>query len=236
MIFRHDNFAAVRGEHADGGFVEFGKSDVGDAAREKGDARATRACGRKGLAKAPEEKIVVDVRKKAIAFGEAEKLENAHAPRDGLQTGALIEAKKPSGVFDEMRSGEEMPENEIARDAREPGAFVVAFDASAGVLDELAVFDAGGAGGFAGTAVETFVDVIDEGSADGDGRRRMVMQLALKNLDHLVDAAARRIGFEIPQAVSGAGGQAKAAVDAACIILVRWRGAGNGGRLHGSAC
>ena len=131
------------------------------------------------------------MRKKAIAFGEAEKLENAHTARDGLQTGTLIEAKKPGGVFDEMGSGEEMPEDEIARDAREPGTLVVAFDASAGMFDEFSILNAGGAGGFAGAAVETFVDVVDEGSADGDGRRRMVRKLALKDVDHLINAAAR---------------------------------------------
>src|SRR5207245_6464118 len=116
--------------------------------------------GGKRLAKAGEEKIVVDAREKAIAFGEPEKLEDAHAARDGLQAGALIEAEKPGGVFDEMRSGEQVAENKIARDAREPGALVVAFDASASVLNELTVFDAGGAGSFASAAVETFIDVI----------------------------------------------------------------------------
>jgi len=135
-----------------------------------------------------------------------------------------------------MRGGEKVPENEIARDTSEPGALVVAFDASAGVLDELAVFDAGGASSFASAAVETFIDVIDEGIADGDGRRRMVIQVTLKDVDHLVDAAAGRIGFEIPQAVRGTGAQAEAAVDAAGVILVGGRGAGNGGRWHGSAC
>ena len=135
-----------------------------------------------------------------------------------------------------MRSGEQVAENKIARDAREPGALVVAFDASASVLNELAVFDAGGAGSFASAAVETFIDVIDKGIAEGDGRRRMVIQVALKDMDHLVDAAAGRIGFEIPETVGGAGAQAKAAVDAASVILVGGRGARNGGRWHGSAC
>ena len=54
----------------------------------------------------------------------------------------------------------------MARDAGEERALVVALDERAGVLDELAVLDGGGAGGFAGAAVEAFVDVLDEGFCD----------------------------------------------------------------------
>src|SRR5580692_8040360 len=107
---------------------------------------------------------------------------------------------------------EKPPEREIARDAAEERALIVALDEGAGVLDELAVLDAGGAGGFAGAAVETFVDVIDEGVGDG-----LLFRL---DVDHLVDAAAGGIGFEIPEAVGGTGVEAEAAMDAAGIVLV----------------
>ena len=86
-----DDFAAVGGEDADGCFVELGKSDVGDAASEEGDASAARTGGGKRPAEAAEEKIVVDAREETFALGETEKFQDADAARDGLQAGALIE-------------------------------------------------------------------------------------------------------------------------------------------------
>src|SRR5213078_41534 len=62
---------------------------------------------------------------------------------------------------------------------------VGAVDAGAGMLNELSIFDAGRAGRFARPAVQAFVDVIDEGIGDG-----LLVQF---DLDHLMDAAARRI-------------------------------------------
>ncbi len=183
LIFWDDDFAAVGGEDADGGFVELRKSDVGDASSEEGDAGAARTGGGKSQAEAAEEKIVVDAREKTFALGEAEKFQDADTARDGLQAGALIEAKNARGVDDAMRIGEQVPENEIARDAGEPGAGIVALDAGAGVLDEFSIFDAGRAGGFAGAAVEAFVDVVDERIGDG-----LLVQL---DVDHLMDAATR---------------------------------------------
>src|SRR5229473_5143325 len=154
LILGDDHFAAVGGEDADGGFVELGESDVGDAAGEEGHAGAARAGGGKRRAEMAVEKVVVDAREEAFAFGEPEKLQDADAARDGLQAGALIEAKNARGVDDAMRLREKVPENEIARGAGEPGARIVALDARAGVLDEFSIFDAGGAGGFASAAVE----------------------------------------------------------------------------------
>jgi hypothetical protein len=56
-----------------------------------------------------------------------------------------------------------------------------------------------------------------------------VLELALGDMDHLVDAAAGGIGFEIPEAVGRTGIEAKAAVDAAGVVLVRGNLAGDGG-------
>ncbi len=171
------------------------------------------------------EKIVVDAREEPFAFGESEKFQDADAAGDGLQPGTLIEAQNARGVDDAMRFGEKMPENKVARGAGEPGAGIVAFDVRAGVLDEFSIFDAGGAGSFASAAVEAFVDVVDEGFGDG-----LLVQL---DLDHLVNAAARRIGFEVPEAIGGAGVKAEAAVDAAGIVLVNGSLARDSGRWHG---
>src|SRR6266576_169512 len=226
-IFSRD-FAAVGGKDADGGFVELRKSDVGDAAGEEGDAGAARTGGGKRPAEAAEEKMVVDARQETFALGETEKFQDADAARDGLQAGALIETQNACGVNDAVRIGEQVPENEVARDASEPGAGIVALDARAGVLDEFSIFDPGGAGGFAGAAVETFVDVVDEGIRDG-----LLVQF---DMNHLMDAAARRIGFEVPQAIGGAGIEAEAAMDTASIVLVDRSLAGDGGREHGLGC
>jgi len=51
-----------------------------------------------------------------------------------------------------------------------------------------------------------------------------------------VDAAAGGIGFEIPEAVGWAGVEAKAAVDAASVVLVDGSLAGHGGRGHVGGC
>ncbi len=225
LVFWDDHFAAVGGEDADGGFVELRECDVGDASGEKRDAGAAGAGGGKRGAEAAVEKIVVDAREEAFALGEAEKLQNTDAARDGLQAGALIEAKNARGVDDAMGFGEKVPENEIARGAGEPRAGIVAFDVRAGVLDEFSVFDAGGAGGFASAAVEAFVDVIDERFGDG-----LLVQL---DLDHLVDAPARRVGLEVPQPIGGTGVEAEAAMDAAGIVLVNGNLARDSGRWHG---
>jgi len=105
---------------------------------------------------------------------------------------------------------------------------MVALNACAGVLDELAVLDAGGAGGFAGAAVEAFINVIDEGVGDGSA--------VLRDVHHLADAAARGVGFETPEAVGGASVEAEPAVDAAGVVLVDGGWARDGGRGHGSGC
>jgi len=140
----------------------------------------------------------------------------------------LIEAQDARGVDDAVRLGEKVPENKVARGADEPGAGIVALDARAGVLDEFSIFDAGGAGGFAGAAVEAFVDVIDEGFGDG-----LLVQL---DLDHLVDAAAGRIGLEVPEAIGGTGVKAEAAMDAAGVVLVDGIEAGDGWWRHDLVC
>jgi hypothetical protein len=228
LILGHDHFAAVGGEHADSGFIEAGKCDIGDAAGKESHARAARPRSGKSFAEAVEEKLVVDWREQSFALGKAEQLENSDTACDGLQSGALIEAEKTSGVFHEMRSAEEMTEEEIANESCEPGALVIALDARASVLHQLSILDSRGAGGFASSAVETFVDVVGKGVGDGRGRLLMIRELVLRDADHLVDAAARRIGFEIPKTIRGARVEAEAAVNATGVVFVGGRGAGNG--------
>ena len=72
LPFWNDDLAAVGGEHANGGFIELGESDVGDAAGEEGDACAARAGGGIAPAIALVEKMIVDAREETFALGEAE--------------------------------------------------------------------------------------------------------------------------------------------------------------------
>lgn len=159
----------------------------------------------------------------------------------------MIEPKQARDGRDAIAVRKQLPKREVAKDAREDRAFVVALDESAGVFDEFAVFDDRGACGFAGAAVEAFVDVIDEGLGDwgvrvgavcgrrGDGlcvSGADVGEIGLRDVDHLVDAAARGIGFEIPEAVRGAGVEAEAAVDAPSEIFVDRVLAGDRGGCH----
>lgn len=224
LAIGHDDFATVGGEHTDGSFIEFRKGDVGDASSEEGYARAAFTGGRKSSSELAEEKGIINRREQALAFRKAEKFEDAARTSEGLQPGALIEAQEARCSCDAPGMRQELAEHQVARKPREERAFIVAFDARAGMFDELAVFDAGGAGGFTGPAVQAFVDVIDEGIGD--------RQFVLFDGDHLVDAAAGGIGFEVPQTVSGASVEAQAAVDAASIVLVDGVETRNSGRRH----
>ena len=77
---------------------------------------------------------------------------------------------------------------------------MIALDARACVLDQFSVLNPGGACSLARAAVEAFINMLDESGGEG--------QIALLDVNHLADASARRIGFEIPQAIRGAGVQA----------------------------
>ena len=133
----------------------------------------------------------------------------------------MIEAKEPRGGGDAAWMREQFAKQKIASEPGKQRTLEVALDAGAGMLDELSVLDAGGAGRFAGAAVEAFVDVVDEGRGDGDmAPLEFVRGLNLRDVDHLVDAAARGVGFEVPEAIGGAGAETKAAVHTASVIRV----------------
>lgn len=54
-------------------------------------------------------------------------------------------------------------------------------------------------------------------------------EISLGDVDHLVDAAARRVSLQIPKTIGGAGVETDAAVDAAGEIFVRGILAGDWG-------
>jgi len=232
----HDDFAAVGGEHADGSFLQSGKSHVGNAAGKKGNACTPPSHGRKRRPNATKEKIIIDAREEAVSFGKAKQLENPDAACDRLQAGPLVEAEKTGRIFDKMGSREKLLEKEVTCGASEPGALVTAFDTCAGVFDQPPVFDAGWAGGFTSAAVKTLFDVLDEPIADARFRNSLAGEFTLKDVEHLLDAATRRIRLEIPQSIGGAGIEAKAAADAASVVLVDRRRARDRVYRHGVRC
>ena len=81
-----------------------------------------------------------------------------------------------------------------------------AFGFGAGVFEEFGVIDAGGTGGHAGEATETKIHFLGE-SASG-------VEFAISDSAHECNAAARTVALELGGVVSGAGGEAKAAVHA----------------------
>ena len=166
MIFRDDDFDAVGVEDADGGVVESREGDLRDAAGEKCDAGALLADGGESAAEFLEEKWSFDLGEELFAVGETEEFEHAAESDEALQTGALVEPEEARERGDAIGVWENLRKARLRSDAREERALVVALDEGAGVLDEFAVLDGGGAGGFAGAAVEAFVDVLDEGFGD----------------------------------------------------------------------
>ena len=88
----------------------------------------------------------------------------------------------------------------------QPGPLIVLLDLRARFLQQMSVLHAGGTRGLAIQAAETAVNVGNERI----GQR----QPALVNLQHLVDAAARRIHLRAQRAIGGAIVQTQAAVHA----------------------
>lgn len=81
----------------------------------------------------------------------------------------------------------------------------------ASAFHDVPVLHAGRAGGLTGEAAEAAVDVRDEGIGD--------RQIAVVDLQDLVNASARRVGFESKNAVCRALLQAQSAVDAGGVQI-----------------
>jgi hypothetical protein len=142
--------------------------------------------------------------------------------------------------------------HKLAREASEERPPVIALDECAGVFDKLAILDCGRACSFASAAVKAFVDVIYKGIRDRGGSLRghgalamraisrfalgLAGEVAQRCVDHLMDAAARGIGFQVPKAIRRAGVETQTAVNATGIVLengiLAWDGLRGG---HGLA-
>src|SRR5438876_8036310 len=102
-------------------------------------------------------------------------------------------------------------EKEPAQDTLEGGPAIIFLDLPACRLHQPPVFDAGRAGRLASPAIKTKIDVFDETLTQ--------RQSSALHLDHLVDAAARRVHFQSQLAIRRAGVQAKPAVDTLGIVV-----------------
>ena len=168
LIGGNDDFAAIGLKHSNGGVVELRERDLGDAAGKKSDAGTALALGREGLPEAGKEKVGVDAREERGALVQSEQAENAGDARGRFEAGALREANEASEASEAARIRKQLAVNEIANQARAARTFIVASDLGARELDQFAVFDAGGAGGFASSAIEAAVDVRDETFAESE--------------------------------------------------------------------
>jgi len=214
-----DDFAAVGGKDANGGFIELSEGDIRDASGEESHACAAGALCGKGFAKFAEKEMAVNAGQKTLALGEAEQFQNAAGAGERLQAGALVEAEQSGSEGDAVGVGKQALKDDVTCESREERALVFGFNARAGVFDEFAVFHAGGAGGFASAAIEAFINVADETFGE--------RQFAVAYQNHLANATAGRIAFKMPEAIGRTVVQAQAAMDAARKILVNRYRAGN---------
>ena len=179
----YDDLASVGGQYADGGGVQFGEGDVGDASGEKRYTSAALAGWGKYLAEPIKEKMIIHARQQKLALGEAEKFQDAGGTGEGLQSGPLVKTQQARRGGNAARVRQQAAINDVASDPRQQRTLVVALDARSRVLDELSIFNAGRARRFARAAVETFIDVIDERIGDRN--------ITLFHVNHLMNSAAR---------------------------------------------
>ena len=104
---------------------------------------------------------------------------------------------------------QQVHEHQAPQLAGEPAAVGVRFQFGARIFHHAAVGHARRASRFAAPAGQAKPDVLAVGIADGG---------SVGYLDHLVDAAARRIHFDAELAIGGAGVQTQAAMHAAVQI------------------
>ncbi len=207
-----DDLAAVGLEDANRRIVQFGETDLRDAAGKKCYSGAANTLGGKRFSETREKELVACAGHQTIGIGNAEQAKHAASSRQTLQAGALVEAGEAARNGDTRRIREKFAINEIAREPREKRAAVIFRDLAARGFDQLAVFDSRRTRALAGAAIEASVHVVHE--------RVTERETPLIHKLHLANATARRIGFEAPQAIRRAMVQAEAAVDAAGVVVV----------------
>ncbi len=199
-------FTAVLLEDSYGGFVEAGEEDVGDAAAEHGYAVLAGTFGEEDLAVLVEEAGELGLGGEVLDLAEgAHELEQAGGADEAFEAGLLVDPHQAADNAEHPGGLEEGAVGEVFDLLPGEGPFDFGLDFGAGGFDEFAVFDAGGAGGFAGAAAEAEAHVFEIAFVHGCG--------TAGDLHHLIDAAAGGIHFNAEFAIGGAGVEAEAAVD-----------------------
>ncbi len=200
------NFTAVLLEDADGGLVEAGEEDVGDAAAQHCDAILARAFGEEDLAVLLVEAGELSLGGKVIDLAErAHQFEEAAGVDQTFKTGLLVEPHETTDQAEHPGSLKQRAVGEVFDLLPREGPLDFRLDFGAGGFDQLAVFDTGWAGSFASAAAEAEGHMFEVAFVHGCG--------TAGDLDHLVDAAAGGIHFNAELTVGGAGVEAEATVD-----------------------
>src|SRR5438477_4980776 len=126
----------------------------------------------------------------------------------------LVEAQQTSNHCETPRTAENVAVENVPHAADEPGPLVMLFDLSAGALHDACVLHAGGAGGLARAAVKAAVDVGDKRIANRES--------ACIDLQHLVDASARRIHLHPQYPIRRAMIQAEATMNTGGVKVPTW--------------
>ena len=191
--FGDDDLDSGASEDGDGGGVDFRGEDLLGAACEEGDAAAARRLG-----------VVEGGEGLSWREGGWEELEHGaerlwHEPVERFGGDA-----ETGGEPESVREGECGEESETPEFFGE-GAGAAVIGPFAERADEIAVFDAAGAGGFAGETSETAVGV---------GESLFEREGAFEDVLDEEDAAAGGFGFFSVDLIGGAGGEAESAMDA----------------------
>ena len=139
----------------------------------------------------------------------AQQLHLSHAARQRLEAADLEEVEQRAGHREGPARLQQVHEHQTPQLAREPAPMRVRLQFGARIFHHAAVAYARRAGGFAAPAGQAKIDVLTVGLADSR---------AVGHLDHLIDAAARRIHLEAEFAIGGAGVQTQAAMHAAVQV------------------
>ena len=210
LALRHHHLAAVALQHAHRGLIQARETDVGDAPGEKRHAIFALAFRRKRAADLAEEERRLRGRCELLQIAQAAQEPQLSQPaRQRLESTHLEKVEQRAGHRKGSARLQQLHEYQMPQFAREPAAVGVRFQFGARIFHHAAVAHARRAGRFAAPAGQAKADVLAVGIADGR---------AVGHLDHLVDAAARRIHLQAELTIGGAGVQTQAAMHAAVQV------------------
>ena len=208
LVTRSDDFTAIGQQHIGGIAIDPGKHQILDAAREQAHPVLR---GGRTLHRVDEfvGKMIGDHRRLRLQLAQVRRhqMEELVLAQETLHPGALV---KPHGTAHEAQQ-HRVHEQNLEREPAPEFAFRAR--GGAGALDfgprgfkQVGILHSRRAGGFAGQATQAVVHLIGEFARDG--------QVAIGDGAHESDAAPGAVALALGLHVSGAGGQAHAAVHA----------------------